>query len=42
MTETLAKLNEERQILQERIAILEEQNNIKMPFDDPVARVRNY
>lgn len=39
MTETLAKLNDERRVLQERVAVLQEHNNIKMPFDDPIARV---
>lgn len=35
----LAKSNEERRTLQDKIAVLEAQNNLNMPFDDPVARV---
>lgn len=39
MAETIAKLTDERQFLQEKIAMLEQQNRVHLPFDDPVARV---
>lgn len=39
MMDTIARLTNERQFLEERIRELEGQNHIKLPFDDPVARV---
>lgn len=41
MAETIAKLTDERQILQNRIVQLEDQCNIKLPFEDPVARANH-